>query len=198
MKKKYISFLGALALLSLLTLQAVADNTELKDVPLAERKAITLAFHKVRPDIKIQSITSTPVAGVHQVKLEQGVLYSMQNGEFFIAGDLYQLTSAGMVNVTEKGREEERERLLNSIKDEDKIIFAAKEEKAVVHIFTDVDCGYCRKLHSEIEHYNKLGITIKYLAFPREGTGSNTYRKMVTTWCATDKKHTLPDFITFC
>jgi thiol:disulfide interchange protein DsbC len=75
--------------------------------------------------------------------------------------------------------------------EKDMIVFPAKNEKYVVTVFTDPSCGYCRKLHQEITNYNELGITVRYLAFPRGGTQSKTFEEMQQIWCATDQKDAL-------
>lgn len=192
MKRLYKGLIAGAMLLFLLPV--VAEDKAVSEVSQAERQAITLSFYKIRPDLRIRSITPTAIDGVHQVKLDQGILYSLQGGEFFIAGDLYQVASDGIVNVTENNRKKEREQLLKTIKEDEKITFAAKDEKIVLHIFTDVDCGYCQELHSQIKDYNNLGITVKYLAFPRGGVNSRAYQKMLTTWCSDNKKAYLTQF----
>ena len=55
-------------------------------------------------------------------------------------------------------------------------------------MFTDIDCGFCRKLHSEMARYNEEGIRIRYLFYPRAGIGSESYKKAVSVWCADDRK----------
>jgi thiol:disulfide interchange protein DsbC len=55
-------------------------------------------------------------------------------------------------------------------------------------VFTDIDCGYCRKLHAQMEEYNANGIAINYMAFPRAGIGSRSYEKAVSVWCADDQQ----------
>src|SRR3546814_3045587 len=62
-----------------------------------------------------------------------------------------------------------------------------------VAVFTDVECGFSRKLHSQIDDYNREGIAVQYLAFPRMGLGSADFQKMVNVWCATDRKQALTD-----
>ena len=69
---------------------------------------------------------------------------------------------------------------------DDVIEFKAKDEKYAITIFTDITCGYCRKLHNQIEEYNAMGITVRYLAFPRGGLGSKSHDDLVSIWCATD------------
>src|SRR5690606_28260140 len=86
-----------------------------------------------------------------------------------------------------------RRELLATIPVEDRIVFAPENPKYTVAVFTDVECGYCRKLHSEIDEYNREGIAVQYLAFPRMGLGSEDFRKMVNVWCADDRRQALTD-----
>ena len=81
--------------------------------------------------------------------------------------------------------------VLSNLKPSELISFKSKNEKYSVTVFTDVDCGYCRKLHNQIEEYNKLGITINYAAFPRSGLGTGSFTKMVNAWCSDNTKLSL-------
>ena len=70
----------------------------------------------------------------------------------------------------------------------ERIVFAPEAPDYTVSVFTDVECGYCRKLHEDIAEYNRLGIAIEYLAFPRMGPASEDFSKMVAVWCASDRR----------
>ena len=80
---------------------------------------------------------------------------------------------------------------MSEINNNELISFPSKNELYSVTVFTDVDCGYCRKLHKEIMGYNKLGITINYAAFPRSGIGTEAFTKMVGAWCSNNPKESL-------
>jgi thiol:disulfide interchange protein DsbC len=86
-----------------------------------------------------------------------------------------------------------RAELLGTIPMRDRIVFAPPAAKHTVVVFTDIECGFCRKLHDDIAEYNKRGIAVQYLAFPRMGLGSEDYRKMVAVWCAKDRRQALTD-----
>ena len=58
-------------------------------------------------------------------------------------------------------------------------------------MFTDIDCGYCRRLHSEIEQLQENGVEVRYAAFPRAGVGSDSYKKYVSVYCAKDQNVTM-------
>ncbi|MBT5231953.1 MAG: DsbC family protein [Methylococcales bacterium] len=89
--------------------------------------------------------------------------------------------------IAELGLRPLRQQAINSIPEEDMIIFKSPKEKHVVTVFTDIDCGYCRKLHNEMSQYLENGITVRYLFFPRAGVGSGSYQKAVSVWCADDR-----------
>ena len=126
--------------------------------------------------------------GLYEVQVQGGpLLYITADGTHFIAGDLFEVQESGFVNVAEQGRQKERAELIAAVKPEDMIIFAPQNPKATITVFTDVDCGYCRKLHNEVAELNDLGIAVHYLAFPRAGLGSPSFRKIASAWCATDR-----------
>jgi len=92
----------------------------------------------------------------------------------------------GQCVAAENGTEKKQMRRtsLSSIKPAEMIVYKSKDPKAVITIYTDLDCGYCRKLHYEIPKLNDLGVEVRYLAFPRHGIGSTAYNTMVGIWCS--------------
>ena len=154
--------------------------------------AITLKVHTLAPQLQINSITPSKLGGLYQVVLSSGEhLFITPDAQYFVVGDLFQAEDEGLVNLSEQMRKEKRHELIAAVKDEDKIIFKPEHTKAVVTVFTDVDCGYCQKLHSQIDQYLALGIEVQYLAYPRAGIGSSSYDKIVTAWCSDDRQAAL-------
>ena len=144
------------------------------------------------PAMPVTSVAPTPVAGIYFVEVQDGsVLYADAAGTHVIAGDMYALTESGPVNLAEVGRRERRSGLLAGVDVADMIVFTPKETKAVINVFTDVDCGYCRKLHQERAELAEYGIELRYLAYPRAGIESQTYENMVSAWCAVDRQDAL-------
>ena len=92
-----------------------------------------------------------------------------------------------MANISTNPINSIRKKILNSISEEDKIVFKAENEQYIVHVFTDVDCPYCAKLHANMQGMNSLGITVKYLASPLEQLHPNAQSAMEKIWCAEDK-----------
>lgn len=137
--------------------------------------------------LTVESVTPTPMEGLFEVVLASGeVLYTDAEGEYVLSGELYQLVDGqGLVNLTEQRLQKVRVDALAKIAPEQRVIFPAKgERKGHIQVFTDVDCVYCRRLHSEVGELNELGIQVDYLAFPRGGERSAAAAKMTAIWCA--------------
>ena len=148
---------------------------------------------KAAPTLGIDSIADSILEGFYQVRLVDGsMLQVTADGEHFVYGDLYALREDDVYNYTEEDRKKARLTILNSIDEASMIVFAPfGETKATVTVFTDIDCGYCRKLHSEVPELNSRGIAVRYLAYPRSGifnpgTRDHTasFKKLMSSWCA--------------
>lgn len=135
---------------------------------------------------KVTEIKPSPIAGLYQVTAPPMVFFMSKDGRYLVQGDIVDLVNR--VNISATERAAAKKVALAKLSKKDMIIYAPKKVKHVVTVFTDIDCPYCRKLHSEIPEYNKRGIEIRYLAFPRAGIGSGSYNKAVSAWCATDRK----------
>ena len=140
-------------------------------------------------DIKVNSVKASSVKGLYEVLTNSGVYYVSEDAGFLIHGNIYDLNN-GMKNITESALSELRLKKLKAFESE-MIVYQASNEKHVITVFTDTSCGYCKKLHSEMADYNRLGITVRYLAFPRGGINSNTYHEMVSIWCAENRKEAM-------
>lgn len=156
----------------------LAAQTEIEIVKASLKKLI-----KVDPD----SVKLTQVDGLYEVAYGSKIVYMTKDGNFLIEGDVYDVKKG--VNLTENVRQVGRKKVIESIDQKHVISFApkAKKTKHVITAFTDIDCGYCRKLHKEMKQYNDLGIEMRYVAFPRSGPKTESYYKAVAVWCAKDR-----------
>lgn len=157
-------------------------------------EAIKQILEKKLDGIKISSVEASPKEGWYQAFYGSEILYVSADGQFIFSGTLLGLSGDSPENYTEaavmaKASEmsPQRAAVIAGIKEDDMVIFKAKDEKYAITVFTDVDCAYCRKLHKEVPQLNDLGITVRYLAFPRAGVGSSSYDKLVSVWCSDDK-----------
>lgn len=161
----------------------------------SDKELISAKLENILPaDAVIESIEPSIFDGIYKVYYgDLQPIYVSQDGNFFIYGDMYQINSNRIINITNEETKSRRVDLLSSILSNELIIFKSKNEISAITVFTDVDCGYCRKLHSQISEYNKVGITVKYAAFPRSGIGTQTFTRMVGAWCADDPKKVITD-----
>lgn len=138
--------------------------------------------------LRIQVISVSPFAvdGLYELVTDKGIFYLSEDMQFLLEGSVYDLNNK-MENISEKSFNVLRKSKVAAMTDQ-MIVYKAAEEKHVITVFTDTSCGYCQKLHAEMADYNKLGITVRYLAFPRGGLKSKTYDSMVSIWCADDPK----------
>ena len=144
------------------------------------------------PGTQIESIEQSDFPDIYKVYYgDIQPLYVSKDGKYFLYGDMFQISSSKIINLTATDITKRRMQLMKDIGKDELISFLSKNESYSVTVFTDVDCGYCRKLHNQIEEYNKLGITINYAAFPRSGLGTDSFTKMVNAWCSDNTKLSL-------
>jgi thiol:disulfide interchange protein DsbC len=151
---------------------------------------VRAAVAKLAPGAKIDAVAPSPIAGVYEVIIDGSLVYVPADGKYLISGDVWQVD--GRKNLSEQRRAGLHKTALHGFGDDKRIIYPASgPEKHKVTVFTDIDCGYCRKLHQDITAYNKAGITVEYMFFPRAGISSDSYNKIVSVWCAADRNDAL-------
>ena len=141
-------------------------------------------------DVKVDTITNSPIEGLYQVTAGPLVLYTTKDGRYTMTGDVISMKE-DKTNLTEQSRKEARVAVLEKMGEKNMIIFSPEKPTATVTVFTDIDCGYCRKLHAQIDKINDLGLKVRYLPFPRTGIDTPSYDKAVDVWCSKDKKEAL-------
>ncbi len=129
----------------------------------------------------------SPVKGIYQTRVGANVGYLSGDGRYIFMGQLIDLKTGA--NLTENAQRKAVKTRLARVPDSDKVIYPAKGgEKAVLTVFTDTSCPYCRKLHKEVPKLNEAGISVKYLPYPRGGASGPGYTSLKQVWCATDRQ----------
>ncbi len=144
--------------------------------------------------ISIDRIEETPSEDLIEVAIAEGpVLYATRDGRFLLLnGDLLAVSETRVLNWTEERRTKERVELIAAVDTDDMIVFSpAEPARGYINVFTDITCGYCRKLHLEMDDLNRRGVEVRYLAFPRGGLGSDGARQLATAWCSRNRESTL-------
>jgi thiol:disulfide interchange protein DsbC len=163
-----------------------------KPIDAVEQSVLSM-LKTARPDIQFTFLGESPMPGVYEVQVTNGpILFVHEQGEYLFQGGLLQVKESGIVDIMEARQAAKRSEIFATRSTEDMIIYKPEgESKAIMNVFTDVDCGYCRKFHQEIPELNAMGIEVRYLAFPRAGVPSSSYDKIAKAWCAEDPQDAL-------
>lgn len=155
-------------------------------------KRVRAALAKIAPKAELDRVAPAAVAGFTEVITEGQTVYVSNDGRYLIQGSLFDIDKKE--DISQLGLSVVRRAELSKIPATDRIVFApVGPAKHRVAIFTDIECGFCRKLHEDIAEYNKRGIAIEYLAFPRAGLQSADGVAMQSVWCASDRRKALTD-----
>lgn len=174
---------AALALVSTFASAAPTPATE------SAEQAIRKTLQSLELDVPVESVASSPLNGLYEVKLQGGrVLYASADGQFVMQGYLFQVQDGKPVNLTEKAERQGVAKLINGIPAGEMVVYPAKgETKSHITVFTDTTCPYCHKLHAEVPELNRRGIEVRYVAFPRQGPGSEGDQQLQAVWCSSDR-----------
>jgi len=169
-------------LLSAVLSQPVMAETQVDKEKIAN---VTKNLKMMVPGLDDASVIPAPVPGLYEVTVGPDILYVTQDGRYLIQGNIIDLETRA--NLTAPRAAQAASNALEKVGEENMVIYEPKETKHTVTVFTDIDCGYCRKLHSEMDQYLAHGIRVRYLFYPRAGIKSESARKAVAVWCADDR-----------
>lgn len=172
--------LGNLAFLAMTTTAMAAEQGY---------DAVEAKLRSLAPNATTIVLSETPIEGVLQAQINNEIVYISADGEYLIEGTIIEVDTR--TNITNQARATIRKGLLEDLDSSQQITFSPEKPSHELLVFTDIDCGYCRKLHAQIADYMAEGIAIHYLAFPRAGIGSHSFDKFVSVWCAEDQQDAL-------
>jgi thiol:disulfide interchange protein DsbC len=138
---------------------------------------------------KLEDLRPSPIAGIYEFMQGADISYLTADGKYFIDGNLYDMDSRE--NLTEVQRTHARLAMISAVPESQMLIFGPKNPQYTITVFTDVDCAYCRKLHSEMAELNRLGIRVRYMFFPRTGPNTESWKKAEVVWCSANRNEAL-------
>jgi thiol:disulfide interchange protein DsbC len=147
------------------------------------------AIAKKFGDVKAEDVRISPVTGLYEVTRGAEISYVSSDGRYAIVGDMIDVDADA--NISENRRRTIRARMIEAVPEAEMLVFSPKDPKYTVTVFTDIDCGYCRRLHSQIAEYNRLGIRVRYLFFPRSGPNTESWHKAEAVWCSLNRNDAL-------
>ena len=151
--------------------------------------ALETKIRALAPNAELIAISETPIAGLLQVQVNSEIYYASADAKYLITGRVIDLDTR--VDLTDQAKSGIRKTFIEDLDPGQQIVFTPAKAEYDLLVFTDIDCGYCRKLHDQMDEYLEQGIAIHYLAFPRAGVGSHSFDKYVSVWCADDQQTAL-------
>ncbi len=171
------------AVLTCLAMPAFADEQDEKLEMV--RAKVSGMFEQIQGE----HVNPGPMDGWYTIQKGSIIAYISDDGRYLMQGDVIDLESE--VNLTEASRNTARRDLVSGLDDDQVIKFSPAEIKHKVTVFTDTDCTYCRRLHSQIDEYLAHGIEVRYLLYPRNGPASPSWSTAEQVWCASDRNEAL-------
>lgn len=138
---------------------------------------------------KLEDLRASPIPGIYEFMQGADISYLTADGKYFLDGNVYDMASRE--NITEDRRMRARHAMISAVPESEMLIFAPKDPRYSITVFTDVDCGYCRKLHSEMALLNQLGVRVRYMFYPRTGPGTESWHKAEAVWCSANRNEAL-------
>jgi len=176
-------------LVMLLALSAVAGGVPAQQTPAKTDKTDPRAALAMQIGARPDELRATPISGIYELTRGSDIAYITADGKYAFTGELIELS--GNNNLTEQHKRELRAKAVAAFPESEMLIFAPRDPKYTVTVFTDVDCPYCRKLHSQIAEYNRLGVRVRYLLYPRTGPNTTSWTKAEQVWCSADRNDAL-------
>lgn len=149
------------------------------------RETVSGMFDQIEPE----HVNPSPIDGWYTIQKGSIVAYISADGRYLMQGDLIDLDENK--NLSEEARNESRRELISSVPDDEAIVFSPDHPTYRVTVFTDVECAYCRRLHSQIKDYMAKGIEVRYLLYPRDGPHSRSWNTAEKVWCSPDRANAL-------
>ena len=154
--------------------------------PIALADEVPAELAPLFPGLTAPQVRPAPIPGFYEVRVGAQILYVTTDGRFLVQGELFDVASE--TNLTEQRRASARVEAVEEVSEGSMIVFAPEAYQHTITVFTDIDCGYCRRLHREIDDYLKLGIRVRYLFFPRSGPATESWTKAQQVWCSPNRQ----------
>jgi thiol:disulfide interchange protein DsbC len=154
-------------------------------VPADVRARVVAKLQGAKPE----DVGPSPIPGLYEVTMGGLIAYVSSDGKYLVSGNVYDLDTQG--NLTATRRNAARAKALAAASEDQMIVFSPANPKMTVTVFTDIDCGFCRRFHNQVADLNKAGIRVRYLMFPRSGPGTESWRKAEAVWCSADRRDAL-------
>src|SRR5580698_11024150 len=185
-----LRILAALTLIVCIVGQSARAADPAVPAPASAAADPRVALLKLLPaGSKLEDLRPSPIAGIYEFAQGADVSYLTADGKYFLDGNLYDM--ATRENLSEALRTRARLTMISAVPESQMLIFSPKNPLYTITVFTDVDCAYCRQLHSEMAELNRLGVRVRYMFYPRTGPNTDSWKKAEVVWCSANRNEAL-------
>ena len=172
---KYLSLLFLIAPL-VISNSVLAETDSIKD--------LEQALAKTMPNVKPSKISQSPVDGLYEVVVGTQVVYMSVDARYMIDGDLIDIKTKK--NISEDAKSAIRLATIGKLSPDQMLVYKPKNVKNTITVVTDIDCPYCRRLHSEVPTYLEKDVEVRYIFMPLKGAAD--MKKTISVWCSDDQQ----------
>jgi thiol:disulfide interchange protein DsbC len=148
---------------------------------------IKQSLAKNMPHVKVDKISESPVTGMYEVTVGSQVVYMSADTRYMFQGDLYDIVTKE--NISENAKSSIRLAVVKKLGAVNMVVYKPKTVKNTITVVTDIDCPYCRRLHSEIPDYMAKDVEVRYIFMPLKG--ESDMKKTISVWCAENQQQAL-------
>jgi thiol:disulfide interchange protein DsbC len=179
-----------LRILAALTLVMCTAGFDVRAAPADQPADPRAALLKLLPaGAKLEDLRPSPIPGMYEFMQGADISYLTADGKYFLDGNVYDMSTRE--NLTEALRTRARLAMISAVPESEMLIFGPKNPQYTITVFTDVDCAYCRQLHSEMAELNRLGVRVRYMFYPRTGPNTESWKKAEVVWCSANRNEAL-------
>lgn len=156
------------------------------DIDAALRIALTKNVPKVE---KIDEILTTPFAGLYEVRVGKGLVYTDAQAHYLVNGSLVDVL--GNRNLTQDKLDRLNAIDFSALPLEDAIKVVRGNGSRKLVIFADPNCGYCKRLENDLKELKD--VTIYTFLFPI--LGDDSVMKARDVWCSVNRAAAWEDWM---
>lgn len=133
------------------------------------------------PDFpKIDEVSKTPIPGLYELRIGTEVLYSDEQGNHVIEGNV--IDTRSRVNLTQARVNKLSAIDFESLPLKDAMVWKQGNGSRRVAVFADPNCGYCKKFERDLQQVKD--VTVYTFLIPI--LGGDSPEKSANIWCAKD------------
>lgn len=147
---------------------------------------------------KNSAINPSPIEGMYFITQGEKTLLVDKTGRYIIDGEIFERKENAIVSLKAKAEREIKAPIMKELESHKKdfAFYPSKwtnekgepDKRATIYVFSDITCPYCKHFHNDLDKFQRSGVEIYYVPFPRKGLEDTAAVKgLQKILCSTDK-----------